>query len=148
MAGQALLFGILLSFLPVCTMGESPATVESATVNFDDLTPEDEDEKKILRLLIRVLDENGQAVEGAQVTLVHQGTLSVSKAKTDLIGQCKFINLARASYLLQVEKKGFSVARRDPVSVPETEAVEVTLNHYREVSDSVDVVYSPSSIDP
>lgn len=148
MAGHGLSFRILLSFLPICTMGESPATVESATVNFDELTPEDEDEKQFLRLLIRVLDENGQAVEGAQVTLVHPGTLSESKAKTDLIGQCEFINLASASYQLQVEKKGFYVARRDPVSVPETEAVEVTLNHYREVSDSVDVVYSPSSIDP
>ena len=84
MAGQGLFFGILLSFLLVCARGESPATVESATVNFDDSTPEDADEEKNLRLLIRVLDENGQAVEGARVTLVHQGTLSVSKAKNRL----------------------------------------------------------------
>ncbi|MDA2924852.1 TonB-dependent receptor [Acidobacteria bacterium AH-259-L09] len=107
-----------------------------------------EAQQEAAKLLVKVVDENQIAIKGARVRLVQGGTLSVLKGETDFTGQYEFVGLTPGHYQVQVEKKGFYTLIRDKVRVSGSASLEITLNHYQEIADVVDVVYSPPSIDP
>ncbi|HEY6292590.1 MAG TPA: hypothetical protein VI455_13660 [Terriglobia bacterium] len=97
-------------------------------------------------LAITVLDENGVAVQFAQAALLGSG--GAAKCETDYAGHCEIAGLKLGPYQLRVEKEGFFAVIKKDVEVGTTEAVEVTLNHQRELVEHVNVVYSPPIIDP
>ena len=64
----------------------------------------------------RVLDQSGAAVAGARVTLTNSSTAFTRSADTDTEGQYAISGLPlTGSYILTVDKQGFSSARRDSV---------------------------------
>ncbi len=99
-------------------------------------------------LLITVADENRVPVPLARVGLVQAQGGKVFQGETDYAGRVELAGLPAGAYRLRVEKEGFYAVALSEVRVGETEAVEVTLNHQQEYVESVDVVYSPPSIDP
>ena len=99
-------------------------------------------------LLITVADENRVPVPLARVVLVQAQGGKVFQGETDYAGRVELAGLPAGAYRLRVEKEGFYAVALSEVRVGETEAVEVTLNHQQEYVESVDVVYSPPSIDP
>ena len=99
-------------------------------------------------MLVAVVDENNVAVPAAQVTLTEAGGPAVSRGDTDHAGRHLFRDLHYGNYELRVAKEGFYEVIEKEVRVGETERAEVTLNHQREFSESVNVIYSPPAIDP
>ena len=99
-------------------------------------------------LLVTVVDENNVAVPAAQVALTEGGGRAVSRGETDHAGRYLFSGLHHGNYELRVAKEGFYEVIEKEVRVGETERAEVTLNHQREFSESVNVIYSPPAIDP
>ena len=99
-------------------------------------------------LLVIVTDENGLAVSLARVTLSQPGGQVVARAETDYAGRYQFRDLPDGRYQLRAEKEGFYAVKADNVQVGITESTEVTLAHVREHYEKVDVVASPSSINP
>jgi Carboxypeptidase regulatory-like domain/TonB dependent receptor-like, beta-barrel len=98
-------------------------------------------------LTVVVLDENGVAVQFAQVTLTDaQG--SERKGETDYAGRWVFTDLAPGPYELRVEKEGFFAVVEKGIQAGTTDTADVTLNHQRELVERVNVVYSPPAIDP
>lgn len=95
---------------------------------------------------VTVLDENGVAVQFAQASITGGG--GVYKCETDYAGDCQIAEFTAGPYELRVEKEGFFATIRKDVQAGETEAVEVTLTHQRELVERVNVVYSPPLIDP
>jgi hypothetical protein len=100
-----------------------------------------------VRLHVAVVDENGTAVPSARITLAPpQGTALFGE--TDYAGRKDFSGLLAGNYSLHVEKEGFFAVTQPGILVGEVASVEVTLNHIREFSEQVNVVYSPPAIDP
>ena len=99
-----------------------------------------------LSLLVIVLDENGVVVSSASLVLTQGQT--VFRGETNYAGRYEFTRLPGGVYELQVEKEGFFALLHREVRVGETESVEVTLNHQRELVERVDVTYSPPAVDP
>ncbi len=100
-----------------------------------------------VELHVAVVDENGAAVPSARVTLTPaQGT--PLHGDTDYAGRAEFPGLAPGDYFLRVEKEGFFALTRQVIHVGEVSNADVTLNHTREYSEQVNVVYSPPAIDP
>ncbi len=97
---------------------------------------------------VTVLDENGLPVPSARLTLTDRSNSFFQKAETDYAGRYQFSALATGVYSLRVEKDGFFVFNSNDVRVAEGSNLEVTLNHTREYTESVKVVYSPPAIDP
>ena len=100
------------------------------------------------RLLLTVVDETSVAISSAHATLEPAKPSAPRSGETDYAGRYEFTDLLPGTYQLRVEKEGYyAVVLRD-VQIGETTNVEVTLNHVREYSEVVNVVYSPPSIDP
>ena len=98
-------------------------------------------------LHVAVVDENGTAVPSARITLTPpQGT--PVRGETDYAGRKEFSGLLPGDYSLHVEKEGFFAVTQPGIPVGEVASAEVTLNHIREFSEQVNVVYSPPAIDP
>ena len=68
--------------------------------------------------------------------------------ETDYAGRKEFSGLLPGDYSLHVEKEGFFAVTQPDIPVGEVASAEVTLNHIREFSEQVNVVYSPPAIDP
>ncbi len=101
----------------------------------------------LVGLHVEVVDENGAAVPSARITLTpSQG--SPLHGETDYAGRKEFSDLPPGNYSLQVEKEGFFAVTQTEIHVGEVASAEVTLNHIREFSEQVNVVYSPPAIDP
>ncbi len=98
-------------------------------------------------LHLSVVDENGAAVPSARITLT-PGQGAPVRGETDYAGRKEFTRLEPGTYSLRVEKEGFFAVTRMTVHVGETTAVEVRLNHVREFTEQVNVIYSPPAIDP
>lgn len=98
-----------------------------------------------LTLLVRVLDENSVGVLSARVTLA--GTQRVLQGETDYAGRYEFADFNPGVYQVRAEKEGFYTVVQSDVRLLGTEVLEVTLNHVREFTESVNVVYSPPAID-
>jgi hypothetical protein len=98
-------------------------------------------------LHVAVVDENGAAVPSARITMTPpKGT--PLHGETDYAGRKEFSGLLPGDYSLQVEKEGFFAVTQPGIRVGEMASVDVTLNHIREFSEKVNVVYSPPAIDP
>lgn len=100
------------------------------------------------KLLVTVVDENGIAVPSARLVLAQEEKPLALKGDTDYAGRREFAGMASGLYSLRVEKEGFYAVVVREVRVGEVASVEVTLNHVREFTEVVNVVYSPPSIDP
>jgi len=101
----------------------------------------------LVELQVIIVDENGAAVPSARITLTPpRGT--PLHGETDYAGRKDFSSLVRGDYSLQVEKEGFFAVTQRGIPVGELASAEVTLNHVREFSEQVNVVYSPPAIDP
>jgi hypothetical protein len=99
-------------------------------------------------LQVVVTDENGVAVPSAHLTLTPAAAAPLERGITDYAGRIKFSGLAAGTYALKVEKEGFFAVTLDEFHVGEVASADVTLNHVREFSEQVNVVYSPPAIDP
>jgi hypothetical protein len=98
-------------------------------------------------LRVAVVDENGAAVPSARIKLTPQQGTAVP-GETDYAGRKEFSGLLPGAYSLHVEKEGFFAVTQPDIPVGEVASAEVTLNHIREFSEQVNVVYSPPAIDP
>ena len=101
----------------------------------------------LVDLQVIIVDENGAAVPSARITLTPQQGTAVH-GETDYAGRKEFSGLLPGDYSLQVEKEGFFAVTQRGIPVGEVASAEVTLNHIREFSEQVNVVYSPPAIDP
>jgi len=100
-----------------------------------------------VELHVAVVDENGTAVPSARITLTPKLGMAV-RGETDYAGRKEFSGLLPGDYSLHVEKEGFFAVTQPDIPVGEVASAEVTLNHIREFSEQVNVVYSPPAIDP
>ena len=100
-----------------------------------------------VELHVAVVDENGAAVPSARITLTPKLGTS-AQGETDYAGRKEFSSLLPGDYSLHVEKEGFFAVTQPGILVGEVASAEVTLNHIREFSEQVNVVYSPPAIDP
>jgi hypothetical protein len=98
------------------------------------------------RLSVIVLDENGVAVPSARVTLKPPSPALALRCETGISGVCEFSPSPKGPRELRVEKEGYysAVSTIDPAGSPE---VEVTLNHLKEIKETVDVHESPPVIE-
>ena len=92
-----------------------------------------------------VVDENGQAVEGAQVTIAEPGT-EPARLWTDYAGNCEYALRQGEPYRITVEKAGFYKADESGVD-PSLSGVRVVLAHEQIVRQQVDVTASTPGID-
>jgi hypothetical protein len=99
-------------------------------------------------LAVEVLSENGTPVASAEVAVISVKGGQAFRGETNFSGKFKFAGLAPGAYRLRVEKEGFYVASLTKVTVGETQSVTITLNHLREIAESIKVVYTPPMIDP
>jgi hypothetical protein len=109
--------------------------------------PKQTEQEARQKLLVTVLDENSVAVSAAHLILMQKGGHLVFKGESDYAGHLQFYDLPPGIYSLSVEKEGFYVVTIKEVRVGETDALEVTLNHAQEYVESVNVEYSPPTID-
>ena len=105
--------------------------------------------QKPLRLTVTVIDETGVVVPQALVTLTSVEAHFQLQRATDVAGRVEFSTAAAGEYSLQVEKQGF-YAQSVTVQIGANQpgSVEVTLPHQQEYKESVQVTYSPPTIDP
>ena len=98
------------------------------------------------RLSVTVLDENGVAVPSALVTLKAPSPALALRCETGISGVCEFLHVPGGPRQLRVDKEGYysAVSSIDPAGSPE---VEVTLNHLKEIKETVDVRESPPVIE-
>ena len=116
-----------LFFLPLTAPASSPAKPSYAPV------------------VITVVDENGVAVSGAQVTVVEAGVPPL-RLWTDYAGHCRFTPSQGQPYQLSIQKPGFYQATQTGVE-PDQTSVHVTLAHEQIVKEQVNVTASPPGID-
>ena len=97
------------------------------------------------RVTVTVVDENGQAVEGARVTITEAGTAPV-QLWTDYAGNCRYTVRQREPYQVAVEKAGFYRAEASGAG-PNQNSVKVVLAHEQIVREQVNVSASAPGID-
>ena len=103
-------------------------------------------------LTVAVLDENGVAVQSAEVQLLgptlgpSHGPVEVQRCVTDPTGRCRFANLSAGPWGLRIEKEGFYLLTISNVQTSGT--LELRIAHQQEVKETVNVVESPPAIDP
>jgi hypothetical protein len=139
---QAGMIACAAAWVTAGVIGALIATLESGACASAAQPPQDRGE-----LHVAVADENGRPVPSAHITLtpkVGQPTVG----ETDYAGRKGFTDLAPGTYTLTVEREGFFAVTQPEIAVGEATSVEVTLNHVREFTERVNVVYSPPAIDP
>ena len=97
------------------------------------------------RVTVTVVDENGQAVEGAQVTIDEPG-IAPEQLWTDYAGSCSYALKQREPYQINVEKAGFYKADVSGID-PSQNSVRVVLSHEQIVREQVNVTASTPGID-
>ena len=101
--------------------------------------------ERLTKLLLKVVDETGIAVDDARILLIQSTTQTQLKGETDAAGRSEF-NLV-GSYQLRIEKEGFYASTTD-IRVDEASSLEVTIYHQQEIAETVNVYDSPPAIDP
>jgi hypothetical protein len=97
------------------------------------------------QVVLTVVDENGVAVPGAQVTIV-ESNLAPLHLWTDYAGHCAFTLPANAQpYQITVQKPGFYQSSQTAVE-PGIAALHVTIAHEQIVKEQVNVTASPPGI--
>ena len=94
---------------------------------------------------VSVVDENGVAVSGAQVT-VTEPRQELAHLRTDFAGVCSFTLRQQSPYQLHVEKPGFYATDASGIEAGQT-SVKVVLAHEQIVHEQVNVTLSPPGID-
>lgn len=97
------------------------------------------------RVTVTVVDENGQAVEGAQVTIAEPGA-EPAQLWTDYAGSCEYTLRQGEPYRITVEKAGFYKADESGVG-PDQNSVRVVMAHEQIVRQQVNVTASTPGID-
>ncbi|MGH9590919.1 MAG: hypothetical protein ACRD25_11020 [Terracidiphilus sp.] len=99
-----------------------------------------------LHIVLTVIDENGVAVSGAQVTIL-EPNVSPLRLWTDFAGRCAF-TLPRnpQPYRVTVQKAGFYQSSQTAIS-PALAALHVAIAHEQIVKEQVSVSASPPGID-
>jgi hypothetical protein len=95
---------------------------------------------------LTVVDENGLPVQGAQVTVSEPGVPPL-QLQTDYAGRCTYSLRRNTSYQIRVEKPGFYQALEIHL-VPHLESIDVVLTHEQVIRQEINVVASPTGIDP
>lgn len=97
-----------------------------------------------------VTDETGNPVAGARVTAhgVDPQAATLAAATTDAAGDFRLDLPAAADFELRVEREGFFLFINRDTRADSSAPVEVHLNHLKELSESIDVPYSPPVVDP
>ena len=98
------------------------------------------------RLSVVVLDENGVAVPAARVTLQPPSPAQALRCETEISGRCQLPHIPAGPCQLRVEKEGYYTANSsvEPSGAAE---LEITLNHLKEIKETVDVRESPPMIE-
>ena len=97
------------------------------------------------RITLTVSDENGHAVEGAQVTIAEPGVSPV-QLWTDYAGTCSYELRGPEPYWLSVDKAGFYKTSKTDID-PSLPSVRVALAHEQIVREEVNVTASMPGID-
>ena len=101
----------------------------------------------------KVLDENGAPVNEARVIAFPTDSTATPPnpqlaATSDPAGVFHLELPAPGNYRVDAEKEGFFVFTNPGIALDEEAALEIHINHLKELADSVDVHYSPPVIDP
>lgn len=96
-------------------------------------------------VILTVVDENGLAVSGTQVTILEPGWAAV-QLRTDYAGHCSYIPRQNAPYQIRVEKAGFYRSAEDDVDAS-VNTVRLVLTHEQIVTEQVNVTASVPGID-
>ncbi len=94
---------------------------------------------------VAVVDENGMAVAGAEVTISESG-LEPARLRTDYVGKCTFALRRQNPYRIHVEKPGF-YATDESAADASRNSVRVVLAHEQIVREQVNVTASLPGID-
>ena len=97
----------------------------------------------------RVVDETGAGIAGARVELRSAADAPPVAASSDLAGNFNLSLPAAGEYEIRAERQGFFVFRgRGQRFDAAAHQLTITLNHVQELSERVEVTYSPPAIDP
>ena len=96
-------------------------------------------------VMVSVVDENGVAVDGAQVTLTEPGQ-EPAHLRTDFAGVCSYTLRQQNAYQLHVERPGFYATDASRIEAGQA-SVKVVLAHEQMVREQVNVTASPPGID-
>ncbi len=107
--------------------------------------PSDKDQSLGTPVTVTVVDENGQAVSGAQVTITEPG-IAPAQLWTDYAGNCSYALRQPEPYRMAVEKPGFYEADESGID-PSESSVKVVLAHEQIVREQVNVTASTPGID-
>ena len=94
---------------------------------------------------VTVVDEDGVAVSGAQVTIAEPG-LGAAHLSTDYAGSCTYTVQKEKPYRIQVTKPGFYEADESGIDTS-LSSVKVVLSHEQIVREQVNVTASTPGID-
>src|SRR5580698_10182793 len=94
---------------------------------------------------LTVVDEDGLAVSGAQVTVSEPGRAPV-QLQTDYAGRCAYTLRRGLPYQLRVQKPGFYQGSENQTDA-HRQTIEVMLSHEQVVRQQVNVVSSTAGID-
>ena len=104
----------------------------------------------VMRVTLTVVDENGHAVEGAQVTIVEPG-IAPAQLWTDYAGNCRYEPKQHELYQITVEKAGFYKTEASGTGPNENSmgqtSVKIVLAHEQIVREQVNVTASAPGID-
>jgi hypothetical protein len=98
------------------------------------------------RLSVVVLDENGVAVPSARVTLQPPSPAPALWCETEISGRCELPHIPEGRCQIRVEKEGYYSAASSVEPAGSSE-IEITLNHLKEIKETVDVHESPPMIE-
>lgn len=96
----------------------------------------------------KIADENGLAVPLAKVEFRVAGRSTASVVTSDITGGFTAQMEAPGEYLIHASRPGFFVFDGKTELQVGTNQLHLTLNHLKEFFQSVDVAYSPTTIDP
>lgn len=98
----------------------------------------------------RVVDENGIPVQNAHVRafLPASGDHPVAMAESDATGQFHLRVDKAGLYQVRVDRDGFFEFAGQQINLDPDAPLEIRMSHLKELSESMDVRYSPPEIDP
>ena len=99
----------------------------------------------VRRVAVSVVDENGQPVQGAQVTIAEPG-LAAAQVWTDYAGNCSYPLKQQKPYRIRVDKPGFYEAAESGIDSSQS-SIRVILAHEQMVREQVNVTASTPGID-
>ncbi|MBI1740224.1 MAG: TonB-dependent receptor [Candidatus Koribacter versatilis] len=100
------------------------------------------------RITITVVDENGVAIAAARVALTSSDGLQSLHCQTSPAGMCTLAVQGASPYKARVEKENFYATEAGDLHLDQSNSLELTLVHQREVREVVNVVESPPAINP